>query len=1029
MQAKTFILISLWITAVNLSFSQTEKFAYSRDISLETSDVSTAVVDGDLFLLTYTEVTTTDHNHKQEVAHFELNKNKIKTIVTTKPRNLTLSLLLMNEKVMVEFERVNIFSENFHIKTSSGKVIYPDFSETVYYRGTIKNKKDNWVTLSIVKGEIKLLFATDQNNYEIVKENKNTGYIGYNTRQNAKVSSCSTPEENTPNFRPNSREGSRYGSCIEVAFETDYSTYLAHGSDTTTILRWTGDMLNDIAALYNVHNVPLILSQLFIWDTVDPYNSTNNLTSMRDQFVNTLQNNYTGRIAILLSTRDLGGGISYGIGGHCNVFPAYPGPFAVSTGLSTTRTAYPNYSYNTYILAHELGHVMGLRHTHACVWNNTETQIDDCGNVYANDNNQTPEGASCFTPASPVLPSSGTVMSQCHLLNGVGISLNLGFGSIAGPVLVNNLVFSSCNNGTSCAFEPPINDFCIDAILLPLNNSCQNNIFSNIAATATTGPPTYTCGSPGMPVRDIWFKVVMPASGSVNIASSQYSGGLTDVIVQAYSGACNNLIAISCDDNSGPGNHFLLTISGRTSGETIYFRVVDSGSNDAGYFQLCAYDSNLPCHPDYTALVGLYNGTGGGNWVNRNGWQAGAAGTNCNVCTWYGVTCNEQNRVIGINLSSNDITGTLPNSITSLTFLNTLRLYGNELSGSLPSFLNSFLYLKTVDFGSNSFSGDIPSNFGSIASLKNLYLDDNNLNGSLPISLVSINLGLFYVNDNNISGCFPAGYSIFCNKAVDFSNNPNLANNTSFSNYCSSGIGGDEDGDNYCRGLGDCDDDDNTMYPGNIEVCDNKDNDCNGLIDDIASPMTNTWIGGSGDWNDVAKWTLGIPQRCQNVVIGGNTSANITINGAPAVARSVTVNASRTLTISNGAELNIDNGMNIINNGTVNNSGTILVRNILDSLSYGINNAGSFQNNAGAMITVFNSGFRAIHNSTAGNIVNSGMLTIDGYVGTGISSGFYTLGTFSNLGTVTVRNINGYEIHVLSNAVFNNQAGGVINLD
>src|SRR5205809_5286614 len=36
----------------------------------------------------------------------------------------------------------------------------------------------------------------------------------------------------------------------------------------------------------------------------------------------------------------------------------------------------------------------------------------------------------------------------------------------------------------------------------------------------------------------------------------------------------------------------------------------------------------------------------------------------------------------------------------------------------------------------------------------------------------------------------------------------------------------------YVVGYTDCDDDDNTVYPGATEICDGKDNDCNGTIDE-----------------------------------------------------------------------------------------------------------------------------------------------------------------------------------------------------
>ena len=42
----------------------------------------------------------------------------------------------------------------------------------------------------------------------------------------------------------------------------------------------------------------------------------------------------------------------------------------------------------------------------------------------------------------------------------------------------------------------------------------------------------------------------------------------------------------------------------------------------------------------------------------------------------------------------------------------------------------------------------------------------------------------------------------------------------------------DGDGDGYEAGGGDCNDADATIFPGAVEVCDNKDNDCDGTADE-----------------------------------------------------------------------------------------------------------------------------------------------------------------------------------------------------
>jgi len=48
----------------------------------------------------------------------------------------------------------------------------------------------------------------------------------------------------------------------------------------------------------------------------------------------------------------------------------------------------------------------------------------------------------------------------------------------------------------------------------------------------------------------------------------------------------------------------------------------------------------------------------------------------------------------------------------------------------------------------------------------------------------------------------------------------------------------DFDGDGWSMEDGDCDDRDETSYPGAPEVCDGADNDCNGVIDDVENPRT-----------------------------------------------------------------------------------------------------------------------------------------------------------------------------------------------
>jgi len=67
--------------------------------------------------------------------------------------------------------------------------------------------------------------------------------------------------------------------------------------------------------------------------------------------------------------------------------------------------------------------------------------------------------------------------------------------------------------------------------------------------------------------------------------------------------------------------------------------------------------------------------------------------------------------VVGIRLPSNNLAGSLPNSIGNLRYLQTLDLSNNKLSGSIPVSLGSISVLHSVDFDKNMFSGALPAFF------------------------------------------------------------------------------------------------------------------------------------------------------------------------------------------------------------------------------------------------------------------------------------------------------------------------------
>src|SRR5690242_16460793 len=80
--------------------------------------------------------------------------------------------------------------------------------------------------------------------------------------------------------------------------------------------------------------------------------------------------------------------------------------------------------------------------------------------------------------------------------------------------------------------------------------------------------------------------------------------------------------------------------------------------------------SSQAIESDSLALVDFYNSTNGDDWYDNTNWLDGP------VSTWYGVTVTG-NRVTGLILMGNELSGTLNSSIGDLAALRQLDLIEN----------------------------------------------------------------------------------------------------------------------------------------------------------------------------------------------------------------------------------------------------------------------------------------------------------------------------------------------------------------
>lgn len=131
----------------------------------------------------------------------------------------------------------------------------------------------------------------------------------------------------------------------------------------------------------------------------------------------------------------------------------------------------------------------------------------------------------------------------------------------------------------------PVNDDPCGAIALSVSSTCVFTLGSNIDATTTTGILPPGCG--GSISEDVWFKAIVPQSGSMIIDAEQITGYFADGAMAAYKGSCNTLILVGCnDDYGGGGNMPYLSLTNQTPGDTIFIRFWKYGGG-TGNFNLC----------------------------------------------------------------------------------------------------------------------------------------------------------------------------------------------------------------------------------------------------------------------------------------------------------------------------------------------------------------------------------------------------------------------------------------------------------
>ncbi|KAK9067179.1 hypothetical protein SSX86_014504 [Deinandra increscens subsp. villosa] len=117
-----------------------------------------------------------------------------------------------------------------------------------------------------------------------------------------------------------------------------------------------------------------------------------------------------------------------------------------------------------------------------------------------------------------------------------------------------------------------------------------------------------------------------------------------------------------------------------------------------------------------------------------------------------------------LSLPFNDLSGEIPVEIWGMEKLEVIDLEGNLIHGNLESHFSGLRSLRVLNLGFNHISGEIPESLSEIKGLQVLNLAGNRINGSIPTFLERFEgLRGLYLSFNQLSGSIPneIGYNCF----------------------------------------------------------------------------------------------------------------------------------------------------------------------------------------------------------------------------------------------------------------------------
>lgn len=339
----------------------------------------------------------------------QLNEASARKIWLENPRTLSFSLPADSGALTLKLISRDIFSPDFRVTDAQNREVFNPAER--YYRGVIEGDSSSLVSVTISEQGVSVYLYGERGNYHLSKTNEI--YELRKIENDLTALSCAVRDTTEVpvswgpgmNLRSSSTE---FVNCnpVQVYFEVDYSLFQTVGNTEGAIAATTA-LFNRVALVFENENVNMVLWGVRIWDTPDPYQNLQGGMQVFNDFTDRMYREPRGEVAHLLTARNFAefSGVAQLID-MCDR--------NIRTGLNAGLNLN---SGSLGSIPHEIGHNLGVYHTHSCRW--PGGPLDNCA---------FPEDGTCNQ--GPPTNGTGTIMSYCF-----GDVIRNGFGVLPGNLL------------------------------------------------------------------------------------------------------------------------------------------------------------------------------------------------------------------------------------------------------------------------------------------------------------------------------------------------------------------------------------------------------------------------------------------------------------------------------------------------------------------------------------------------------------------------------------------------------------------